>query len=85
LTNSWAKHAAESADFFLRESNKLLYFKQENNQEQGLKLVVPLEKRQQIIKLADDSDWGGHFGKKKTFSRIEVEFWQPTLKVDIDA
>jgi len=85
LTNSWSKHMAGSADFVLRESNKLLYYKQKNYQEQALKLVMPLEKSQQIIKLAHDSHWGGHFGKNKSFSRIMVEFWWPTLKLDIDA
>jgi Integrase zinc binding domain len=47
-------------------------------------LCVPMGKRKQIVETAHDSQWSAHFGALKTLQRIEVHFFWPGLKNDVD-
>lgn len=47
-------------------------------------LVVPKDRRKQILNLAHSSLWGGHLRKKKTADRIRYSFYWPGVKSDVD-
>jgi len=83
LAECWCDLKLHKSDYAIRECNKLLYSKVLMNGEVRLQLVVPLEKRAEVMHLAHDTLWSGHFGKVKTQLRCEVEFFWPSLKVDV--
>jgi len=83
LSECWRDLTSDNTSYIIKESNKLLYHKYELNGELRLQLVVPIDKRDEVIRLAHDSLWSGHFGKQKTLLRVEVEFFWPTMKHDI--
>jgi len=71
------------SDFFVRDLDKLLYRKTRMYGFQIYQLVLPESKRLEVMKLAHDSLWGGHFATKKTLQRIHTNFYWPSMKQDI--
>jgi chemotaxis protein histidine kinase CheA len=47
-------------------------------------LVVPAEKRKQIMSVAHDTLWAMHFASSKTAQRILAHFYWPRLQRDVD-
>jgi len=73
----------KKSEFFTRDIDKLLYRKTQMYGFQVYQLVLPESKRKQVIQLAHDSIWGGHFAFKKTLQRIQTTFYWPTMRQDI--
>ena len=46
-------------------------------------LVVPESRRQDILRFAHDSNYGGHLGLTKTKQRIKYSFWWPGINEEI--
>lgn len=72
----------ENSDFFIE--NNLLMHKATVNGFKVKQLVVPTERRAQIVKLAHDSIWSAHFAAGKTAKRIQAHFFWPKLQRDVD-
>ena len=72
-----------NSDFFFRDLDKLLYRKTKMYGFQIYQLVLPESKRLEVIKLAHDSNFGGHFATKKTLQRIHTNFYWPSMKQDV--
>jgi len=72
LAVCWRDLKLDKSDYVIRECNKLLYRKVVMNGEVRLQLVVLLEKRAEVMHLAHDTLWSGHFGKVKTQLRVDV-------------
>ena len=78
---------SHKSEFFVRESDKLLYRKTVLHGFSVFQLVLPVSKRLQVMKMAHDMEMGGgHFAYKKTLQRIATTFWWPeTMKKDVMA
>ena len=85
LKACWEKASQSESGFVRRSENHLLYRLTIVGGFQISQLVLPSNKRQQVMKIAHDSDWSGHFGSRKTLLRIEAHFWWPTMKVDVQS
>ncbi|XP_064468593.1 uncharacterized protein LOC135380865 [Ornithodoros turicata] len=46
-------------------------------------LVLPKERRSEVLRLAHDSDWAGHLGERKTLQRIKSSFYWPGITTDV--
>ena len=75
---------SSKSEFFIRDLDKLIYRKTKIFGFQVFQLVLPTVKREQVLKLAHDSVWGGHFAFKKTMQRVQTSFFWPSMKVDIN-
>lgn len=68
--------------------NTIAHFKQQLTAKDGLyynksnKLYVPPPLRQQILQQMHDSDTAGHLSAPKTISKIELNYYWPTLRHD---
>ena len=78
---------SHKSEFFVRESDKLLYRKTVLHGFSVFQLVLPVSKRLQVMKMAHDMEMGGgHFAYKKTLQRIATTFWWPeTMKKEVMA
>lgn len=80
------KYALEQAKF--KKNNfeyldGLLYHKDHVLGQPVLQLVVPIQRREQILKLAHDSMFGAHLGFRKTLERIKYSFYWPTIRNEV--
>ena len=65
-------------DFLLRQK------RDENNKGVGPKmLVVPKPRREEIMRVAHDSLFGGHLGINNTLTKIEAQFYWPGMSEDV--
>lgn len=46
-------------------------------------LVLPRERRGDVLLLAHESPWGGHLGTRKTMARIKYSFYWPAMEADV--
>ncbi|XP_029836243.2 uncharacterized protein K02A2.6 [Ixodes scapularis] len=46
-------------------------------------LVLPRERREEVLQLAHESLWGGHMGPKKTKTRIKYSFFWPGMEKEV--
>ncbi|XP_067139029.1 uncharacterized protein [Centruroides vittatus] len=46
-------------------------------------VVLPLGRRERVLKLAHQSPWGGHLGSRKTANRIREAFFWPNMTADV--
>ncbi|XP_064475345.1 uncharacterized protein LOC135389211 [Ornithodoros turicata] len=46
-------------------------------------LVIPASRRREVLTIAHDSPWGGHFSYKKTKQRVKSAFYWPSVTSDI--
>ena len=73
------------SEFFVRDSDRLLYRKTNKFGFQVYQLILPESKRAEVLRLAHDSVFeGGHFAFKKTLQRIQTCFYWPTMRKDIE-
>lgn len=75
---------AEKSEFYVRSLDKLLYRKTKLYGFEVHQLVLPKSKRAQVLELAHDYIWGGHFAFKKTLQRIQTSFYWPTMRHDVE-
>ena len=75
---------AGESEFFINEADKLLYRKASTAGFQIHQLVLPKEKRKEILELSHDSTYqGGHLAYKKTLDRVKTHFWWPKMAKEI--
>jgi len=67
--------------FILRD--KLLFRATQISGFEIFQLVVPTCKRVQVMQLAHDSLWSGHYGVRKTIQRIQTHFWWPKMRKQV--
>jgi hypothetical protein len=83
-TQHVAKSGAKSSFVVVKE---LLYRHFQSNKIENGKLFkqlcVPLQLRNDVLKLAHDSVMGGHLGIKKTTDKILSQFWWPGIMADV--
>ena len=63
--------------------NGLLWRKKESEKRMITQLVVPVQLREKVMKLAHDSIMSGHQGVKKTTERVTVHFFWPGVHGDV--
>ena len=83
LKDCWGSSSKEGSDFVKRSDNQLLYRHKVIGGFKIAQLVLPLNKRQTVMKMAHDSEWAMHFGILKTTQRIEAHFYWPSMSEDI--
>ncbi|XP_055936794.1 uncharacterized protein LOC129966395 [Argiope bruennichi] len=68
-------------NFFMND--ELIFHRDKILGEKVNQLVLPKNKRQQVLKLAHESIFGCHMGLKKTSERIKYSFYWPNMTDDI--
>jgi len=63
--------------------NDVLYHKDKVEGQLVSQLCLPQSRRVKVLKLAHDSVFGGHMGKKKTRERIRLSFYWPGLRQSV--
>ena len=66
-------------------SNGMLYHKDKVEGQTVYQLCVPIGRRDNVLRLAHDSVFGGHMGERKTRERIRLSFYWPGLKQSVKA
>jgi len=61
----------------------ILYHKEQVERQPRCQLCVPESRRASVLKLANDSVFGGHLGKRKTRERIRLFFFWPELRKSV--
>ena len=62
----------------------LLYRRHCDSRDGRSQLVLPLQLRTEVLKLAHDCILGGHQGIKKTYERVGAQFFWPGMHADVD-
>lgn len=63
--------------------NGLLFHKEEVDGRSCKQLVLPENRRKEVLRLAHDSACAGHFSQKRTKQRIKASFFWPSLASDV--
>ncbi|XP_077535201.1 uncharacterized protein LOC144147046 [Haemaphysalis longicornis] len=81
LKKAWADAKRGKAGMFV--SDGLLFHRDTIAGAKVTQLVLPSERRAEVLLLAHESLWGGHLGPKKTKARIKYSFFWPGLEADV--
>lgn len=81
LADAW--NAAKEGTHGMFIEGELLYHADQISRRKCRQLVLPKSRRAEVLKLAHDSPWGGHFSQKKTKQRVKSAFYWPTVASDI--
>ncbi|XP_077553336.1 LOW QUALITY PROTEIN: uncharacterized protein LOC144168174 [Haemaphysalis longicornis] len=81
LKKAWADAKRGKAGMFV--SDGLLFHRDTIAGAKVTQLVLPSERREEVLLLAHESLWGGHLGLKKTKARIKYSFFWPGLEADV--
>ena len=73
----------KNTQYYVRSLDGLLFHVENVNGREVHQLVLPKIRRQEVLKLAHDSEWAGHLAYKKTKQRINRVFFWPKMKEDI--
>ena len=73
----------KNTQYYVRSLDGLLFHVENVNGREVHQLVLPKIRRQEVLKLAHDSEWAGHLAYKKTKQRINMVFFWPKMKEDI--
>ena len=65
-------------------SNGAVYHNDKVSDQSVCQLCVPVNRREEVLKLAHDSVFGGHLGERKTRERIRLSFFWPSMRRDIE-
>src|SRR6218665_606713 len=79
LMECWSKEEKGEDGFYIRAVDKLLFHKDNIGREVVQQVVVTKMKVREILELAHDCVWGGHFGSRKTSQRIKSSFFWPGM------
>src|SRR6218665_3600371 len=83
LMECWSKREKGEDGFYIRAVDKLLFHKDNMGREVVQQMVVAKTKVREILELAHDCVWGGHFGSRKTSQRIKFSFFWPGINKEI--
>ncbi|XP_077564545.1 LOW QUALITY PROTEIN: uncharacterized protein LOC144180009 [Haemaphysalis longicornis] len=81
LKKAWADAKRGKASMFV--SDGLLFHRDTIAGAKVTTLVLPSERREEVLLLAHESLCGGHLGPKKTKARIKYSFFWPGLEADV--
>lgn len=81
LRDAWEQSRARTHGMIEREG--LLFHRDEIAGRSCLQLVLPEQRRKEVLCLAHDSTWAGHLGEKKTLQRIKGAFFWPGISADV--
>ncbi|XP_077541120.1 uncharacterized protein LOC144153344 [Haemaphysalis longicornis] len=81
LKKAWADAKRGKAGMFV--SDGLLFHRDTIAGAKVTQLVLPSERREEVLLLAYQSLWGGHLGPEKTKARIKYSFFWPGLEADV--
>jgi len=80
LINCWSLADRQKAEYYVR--NGVLYRNYKYLGQEYEQLVLPVNRRQEVIRLAHEI-YAGHLGAKKTKERIKLFFTWPTIASDV--
>jgi len=81
LGSCWAQAAADKGGFSIHRG--LLYHKDQVEGQPVSQLCVPQGRRDNVLRLAHESVFGGHLGERKTRERIRLSFYWPELRKSV--
>ncbi|XP_077501465.1 uncharacterized protein LOC144112529 [Amblyomma americanum] len=81
LRKAWSDAKSGKGGMFISEG--LLYHWDTIAGARVKQLVLPCERRQEVLLLAHESLWGGHLGPRKTRARIKYSFYWPGLEQEV--
>ncbi|XP_064485934.1 uncharacterized protein LOC135398463 [Ornithodoros turicata] len=81
LTEFWRR--AKSRTHGLLVVDGTLYHEDKIQGRTVRQLVLPEGRREEVLRLAHDSPWGGHLGLRKTLARIKANFYWPGIESDV--
>ena len=77
------KTSKEFQNYFIHESDGLLYHSEMIDDIKTIQLVVPSTRQLHVLQLAHDSEWHGHMGSAKTLGRIKATFYWPKVRARV--
>ena len=80
LIHYWSLADRQKAGYYVRDG--VLYRNYKYLGQEYEKLVLPVNRRQEVIKLAHEI-YAGHLGAKKTKERIKLSFTWSTIALDV--
>jgi len=80
LIHCWSLADRQKAGYYVREG--VLYRNYKYLGQDYEQLVLPVNRRQEVMKLAHEI-YAGHLGAKKTKERIKLSFTWPTIAADV--
>jgi Integrase zinc binding domain len=80
----WELSKVPGSGFVKDANNHLLFREKVIGRFKILQLVLPVDKRLEVIGVAHDSLWSLHFGIVKTTQRIQAHFYWPYMKEDVE-
>ena len=83
LTECWKDATEKRRQFYFRCVDDILYHTGQVLGRTVHQLVVPTNRRLEVMRIGHDSDWSGHLAAEKTYQRIAVSFFWPNMKSDI--
>ena len=83
LKEWWEKGKNNEGGYSIRAVDGVLFHRDRVGGQSVQQLVVPRIKVREILDLAHDSVWGGHFGSRKTLQRIKLSFWWPGMSKEV--
>ena len=81
LTNCRKQAEAGKGGFVI--VNGAVYHHDKISDQSVCQLCVPVNRREEVLKLAHDSVFGGHLGERKTRERIRLSFFGPVWGVTL--
>ncbi|XP_077485844.1 uncharacterized protein LOC144096891 [Amblyomma americanum] len=81
LRKAWSDAKSGKGGMFISEG--LLYHWDTIAGARVKQLVLPCERRQEVLLLAHESLWGGHLGARKTRARVKYSFYWPGLEQEV--
>jgi len=80
LIHCWSLADRQKAGYYVRD--RVLYRNYKYLGQEYEQLVLPVNHRQEVMKLAHEI-YAGHLGAKKTKERIKLSFMSPTIASDV--
>ena len=80
LINCWSLADRQKAGYYVRDG--ILYRNYKYLGQEYEQLVLPVNRRQEVMRLAHEI-YAGHLGAKKTKERIKLSFTWPTIASDV--
>ena len=74
----------DDSKYYLRQIDGVLFHVGEVMGRKTHQLVLPKNRRDEVIRLAHDSEWAGHLAAEKTYQRIAVSFFWPHMRTNIN-
>ena len=82
LKNEW-QLALDGGKGYAFDRGVLVHYSKDELDEYVQRVVVPVGRRKQVLKIAHSNITAGHFGVKKTFAKIKLHFQWPKMLSDV--